>query len=111
MIHTEIVLQGDGGECLCGSLHLYVLLGLYSLMESIAPAASLHDTSCLLVNDFHLTVDNDIFVILVEHGVGLEQLLQRVHTFALHCIVVEQGILLVEAFLVAEVLVFESREL
>ena len=88
-----------------------MLLGLDSLMETVAPAASFHDTSCLLIHNLHLTVDNDIFVVLVEHGVGLEQLLQGVHTLALHGIVVEQCVLLVETLLIAELFVFESRKL
>ena len=62
VIHTEIVLQCDGSKSLCGSLHLDMLLGLNGLMESVAPAASLHDTSGLLVDNLHLTVHDDIFV-------------------------------------------------
>ena len=80
-------------------------------MQSVTPSASFHDTSCLLIHNLHLTVDNDIFVVLVEHGVGLEQLLKGVHTLALHGIVVEQCVLLVETLLIAELLVFESRKL
>ena len=109
VVHAEVVLQGDGGECLCGSLH--VLLGFHGLVESVAPAASLHDTAGLLVHDFHFTVHHHVLVVDVEHGVGLEQLLQGVHAFALHGIVVEQVVFLVEALLFVEVfLVFESRE-
>ena len=75
MVHTEIVLQGDGGKGLRGSLDLHVLLGLDSLMQSVAPAASLHDTSRLLVDNLHLAVDDHVLIVLVEHAVGLEQLL------------------------------------
>ena len=105
MIHTEVVLQRDGGKGLCGSLHLDMLLGFDSLMESVAPAASLHDTSGLLVDNLHLTVHDDIFVILVEHGVCFQQLLQRMYSIALNSIVVEQVVLLVETILVTQGLV------
>ena len=88
-----------------------MLLSLHGLMKSVAPAASFHDTSCLLIHNLHLAVDNDIFVILVEHGVCLEQLLQCMHTLALHCIMVEQCVLLVESGLVVEVFQFKGGEL
>ena len=80
VVHAEIVLQRDSGECLCRSLHAHMLFRLDSLMEAVAPASAFHDTSCLFVNDFHLAVDDNVFVILVEHTVGLEQLLECMHT-------------------------------
>ena len=87
MIHTEVVLQGDSGKGLGGSLNTDMLLGLNSLVETIAPAATLHDTACLLINNLDLAIDNDILVILVEHGVSLEQLLESMHALALQGIV------------------------
>ena len=112
VVHTEVVLQCDGSECLCGCLHLYVLLSLYSLVESVAPAAAFHDTACLLVDNLHLAVHNNVLVVLVEHGVSLQQLLQGMYTLRLYGVVVEHGVLLVEALLLAEVfLVLKSREL
>ena len=71
MIHAEIVLQRDGGKGLRGSLDFHVLLGLYSLVQSVTPAATLHDTASLLIHNLHLAVDDHILVVLVEHGVGL----------------------------------------
>ena len=81
-------------------------------MQSVAPAASFHDSSCLLIHNLDLSVDDNILVILIEHAVGFEQLLQRVYTFALHGVVVEHVVFLVETLLFAETcLVFECREL
>ena len=112
VVHTEVVLQGDGCVCLCGSLHLHVFLSLHGLMQSVAPAASLHDTACLLVNDLNLAVDDNILIILVEHTVSLEQLLQGMYALALHAIVVEQLVLLVDALLIGETcLCLQSRQL
>ena len=101
VVHAEVVLQGDGGKGLRGGLHLDVLLGLDSLMQSVAPAAALHDTAGLLVDDFYLAVDDHILVVLVEHAVGLQQLLQGMDALRLHGIVLQQLVLLVDALLVA----------
>ena len=72
VIHTEVILQRDGGKCLRCSFHFYVLLGFNGLMQTIAPAATFHDTARLLVNNLYLAVDNHILVVLVEHAVGFE---------------------------------------
>ena len=112
VVHAEVVLEGDGGEGLRGGFHLHVLLGLDGLMESVAPAASLHDTSCLLVHNLHLAVDDDIFVVLVEHAIGLEQLLEGVHALALDGVVGHELVFLVDALFLAKRLVgLEGGEL
>ena len=67
VIHTEIVLESDGSKGLCGSLDGNILLGLDSLVETVAPAASLHDTASLLIHNLDLSVDNDIVHVLLEH--------------------------------------------
>ena len=66
VVHTEVVLQGDGGKRLSGCLHLHMLLGFHSLVQSVAPAASLHDTSRLLIHNLHLTVDDHVVVVEFE---------------------------------------------
>ena len=112
VVHTEIVLKGDGGKGLGGSLYLHVLLGFDSLVQSVAPAASLHDTTRLLIDNLHFAVDDHILVVLVEHGVGLQQLLQGMHTLRLHGIVLEHFIFLVQALLVRQARVsLQFREL
>ena len=100
MIHTEIVLEGDGCKCLCGSLNTHVLLGFYGLVQSVAPAAAFHDTSSLLVNNLHLAVHDNILVVLVEHRVCLEELLQGVYALTLYAIVCKELVLLVDALLI-----------
>ena len=102
MIHTEVVLQGDGGKGLSCSLNLYVLLGLNSLMQTIAPTATFHDTAGLLVNNLHLAINHYILIVLVEHAVGLEQLLQGVNTLALNSVVTHQLVFLVKALLIGQ---------
>ena len=81
-------------------------------MQTVAPAAALHDTSCLLVDDLHLSVDDHVLVVLVKHTVGLQQLLEGMYTLRLHGIVVEHLVFLVEALLIAETgLSFQGGEL
>ena len=98
VVHSEIVLQGDGGEGLCGSLHLDVFLGLDSLMQAVAPAASFHDTSGLLVDNLHLSVHDNVILVLVEHGVGLEELLEGMYAVADGGIFRHQFVLLCHPF-------------
>ena len=79
MVHTEVVLEGDCSKGLCCSLNLHTFLGFHSLMETVAPAASFHNTSCLLVHNLHFTVHNNVVVIADEHCVGFEELLHGVY--------------------------------
>ena len=102
MIHAEIVLQGNRGKSLGCSLHFNVLLGFHSLMQAVAPTTPVHDTSRLLVHNLHFAVDDDIFIVAVEHGISFQQLLQGVHTFALHGIVGIELVFFHDAFLVGQ---------
>ena len=111
VVHAEVVLEGDGGESLRSRLHLHAFLGLDRLMESVAPAPSLHDTSGLLIYDFHLTIHDDIVVVLDEHGVCLEELLHGVHPLRLDGIVLEELVLLRQPFLFLKILIVEFRKL
>ena len=79
-----------------------MLLGLNCLMQSIAPSASLHYTASLFINNLDLTVYEHVVFVDVEHGIGLEQLQNGVHTLALHRILGHQFALFGNAFLVAE---------
>ena len=112
VVHTEVVLQRNRGECLRGCLHLHVFLRLDGLMQSVAPTATLHNTACLLIDNLHFAVDDDIFVVLVEHTISLEQLANRVDALRLHGIVVQQIVFLIDALFLGERGVgFESGKL
>ena len=93
MVHAEVVLQGDGGEGLCSGLDMDTLLGFDRLVQAIRIATSIHDTTRLLVDDHDLIVHDDILVILFEERIGLEELIDRVYTFALDGVVREKGLL------------------
>ena len=78
LVHSEIILQGDGGIGLRGGFHLHILLRLNGLMQSVRITAPFHNTTCLFINDFHFIVDDDVFHILLEHRISFQQLLNSV---------------------------------
>ena len=83
MIHTEIILQGNGSERLSRRFYLHPLFRLDGLMQPVRITTAFHDTACLLVDDLHLPVDDYVFVVFLEKRVGFQQLVDCVHAFAL----------------------------
>ena len=103
VIHTEIVLQCDGCESLSSGFHIHTFLCLDSLVQTIAVAATFHNTAGLLIHNLHLAfLVNDIFIIAVEEGVSLQQLGYGVHTLCLERIVLEQLVALCHLLFVGE---------
>ena len=94
MIHTEIVLQGDRRECLCGGFYFHTFLGFDSLVQTVGVAASVHDTPRLFIDDHDLVVHHDIFVVFLEQGVSFQQLVNRMYAFALDGVVGQQFVFL-----------------
>ena len=112
VVHTEVILQRNGGECLCGSFHFYVFLGFDSLVQTVGVAATFHDTACLLVYNFHLTVNHNVFIVLLEHGISLQQLVDGMNPFGFDSIICQQLIFLGQTFLICQVgFVFQFRQL
>ena len=111
VVHAEVVLQRDGGEGLRGGLDLHVLLGLDGLVQAVRVAASVEDTSRLLVHDLHLVVHDHILHVLLEHGVGLQQLVHRMHALRLDRVVVDHGVALLRLLLGREVALLELGHL
>ena len=62
-------------------------------MQAVRIAAPVEDTSRLLVDDLHLVVHDHILHVALEHRVGLEQLVDRMHTLRLDRVVVDDLIL------------------
>ena len=93
VVHTEVVLQGNRGKGLRGGFHLHVFLGLHGLVKTVTPAAAFHDTAGALVHNLYLIVHNHVVHVLGEHGVGFQELDDRVHAFALKGEVLHEGIL------------------
>ena len=113
VIHTEVVLKCDCCECLGCGLNVYTLLGLNCLVQSVAPAATLHDTAGLLINDLDLAVlGHDVVNIALKHAVGLEQLVDGMYALALYGVVGKEFVLLGKTLLLTQVfLVLKLRQL
>ena len=111
MVHAEVILQRNRRLGLRGLLHLYVLLCLDRLVETIGVAATVHDTTGLLVDDHHLIVDHDILVVSIEEGVGLEQLLDGMDTLTLDRVIGQQLVLSAGLLLLAHLLILQLRHL
>ena len=62
-VETEVVLDGDGGVSHVFGLHFHSLLRLDSLVQTLAPAATRHFTTGVLVNDDDLSVLHDVFFV------------------------------------------------
>ena len=73
LIHAEVVLEGDGRECLVLAFDLHAFLGFHRLVQPIAPAASRHQAACKLIHDNHFAVFDDIVFIALEDDMGLER--------------------------------------
>ena len=111
MIHTEVVLQSDRCECLRCGFYFHTFFRFDSLVQSVRVAAAFHDTSGLLVYNLHLSVDHNIFVIFLEHGVSLQQLVDGVYALRFDGVVSQQLIFLFQQLFVGQVLIFQFGEL
>ena len=71
VIHTEIVLNGNGSVGLSLLLNLYIFFCLHCLVESVTPAAAWHQTSGILINNHYLATLHDILLILFVQTICL----------------------------------------
>ena len=110
VIHTEVVLQSDRGESLCGSFYFHTFFCFDCLVQSVGVAATFHDTTCLLVYDLHLSVDHYVFVVFLEHGVSLQQLVDSMYTFRFNSVVCKQFVLFLQQLFVGQVHILQFRK-
>ena len=74
VVHAEVVLDRDGRDRDVLGLDLHALFRLDGLMETLAPATTLHDAAGELVDDLDLAVDHDVVDVALEERLGLERL-------------------------------------
>ncbi len=79
VVHAEIVLEGDRGECLVLGLDLHLLLGFECLVLPFGVAAARHHATGKLVDDDDLAVSHDIVLVAREQFVGLERVVDVVN--------------------------------
>ena len=69
-------------------------------MQTVRIAASFHDTPGLLIHDLHFIIEYYIFYILLEQGIGFQQLIDSMYPFGFHRIILDQFILLRQFFFI-----------
>ena len=111
VVHTEVVLQRNRSESLCCTLDLDVFFRFHSLVQTIRPAATFHDTAGLLIDNLHLVVIDDIVHILLEQRVCFEQLVHGVYALGLDREIGQNIILALLFFFRRKVLFLEFSDL
>ena len=72
LVQPEIVLEGDRRVRYAFALDLHAFLGLDRLVETVRPAASVHQPAGELIDNDDLAVLDDVLLIEVIEGVCLE---------------------------------------
>ena len=108
MVHTEIVLEGNGGKGLRCRLHFHTLFSFDSLVEAVRVASPVKDTSRLFIDNLHLVVHDHVFGILFEEGIGFEELMHGVYAFRFEGVLTEQLILGRQPFFDGHIAFFEG---
>ena len=78
LVHTEVVLESNRGECLVFLLNLNAFFSFDGLMQTIGPAASFHQAAGEFVNDDDFAVLNNVMLIFNEQCVGTKCCIQVV---------------------------------
>ena len=77
VVEAEVVLQRDGGEGLVLGLDRHALLRLDRLVDALVVAAADQDAAGVLVDDEHLAVHDDVVLVALEQGVGLDRVVEE----------------------------------
>ncbi len=80
-------------------------------MQAVGIAATLHNTSGLLIDNLNLIVVDHIFHIPVKKRVGLKELVYGMHTLRLDAVILEQGIFFLLLLIGREIFILHSRKL
>ena len=78
VIQAEVVLEGDGGQCLVFAVDADVLLGLDGLVQTVGVPAAEHQTAGELIDDDDLAVLHHIVDVPLHGAVGLDGLVDVV---------------------------------
>ena len=78
-IQAEVVLEGDGGQCLVFSLDLHTLFGFNRLMQTVAPAAARHEPPGEFVDDDDLASLHHVMLVFVIEVLSPQRSIQMMH--------------------------------
>ena len=78
LVHTEVVLEGDGGQRLALGGDLHALLSLDGLMQALVVPAADHQAARELIDDDDFAVLHDVVNVPLHHAVGLDGLIDVV---------------------------------
>ena len=79
LVEAEIILEGDGGERDVFRLDRHALLGFQGLMQPFGIASPRHHAAGEFVDDHHLVVADDIFLVLLEQLMRAQRLIHVVY--------------------------------
>lgn len=72
IIHTEVVLESDGGKCLAFPFDLDMFLCLNGLMQPFAVPAAKHEATRKFIDNDDFPILYDIIAVTVHEGLGLQ---------------------------------------
>ena len=73
LVQTEVVLEGDRGQSLVLVLDLHALFGLNGLVQTIGPAAALHRTASVLIDDDNFAIFDNVVNVAGEQRMGAQR--------------------------------------
>ena len=79
LVHAEIVLERDRGECLVFRLNLLMLLRFQRLVQAFGIAPARHHPAGEFVDDDDFTVAHDVILVALEQLVGAQGLIDVMH--------------------------------
>jgi hypothetical protein len=103
LVEPEVVLEGDRGPGVALLLDLHALLRLDRLVQAVGPAPALEGATGELVDDLHLAVLDDVFLVALVELLGAQGLLELVHVVhrdqVVHVLDAEDALDLLDALL------------
>ena len=79
LVHAEVILERDRGECLVLRLDRLMLLGLECLVQTLRITTARHHAAGELVDDDDLAVAHDVVLVALEQLVRAQRLIHVVH--------------------------------
>ena len=79
LIHTEVVLEGNGGKSLVFLIDLDAFFGFNGLMQTFRPTAARHQTAGEFINDDDFTILHNVMLVALKERMRSQRSHQMVH--------------------------------